>query len=116
MPLDRLRRCYSTPISAPLTDRVHTKAHRLAMGRAEQKAPNRSQDVRHVLITHPHHPLAGQIVKVLRQTRHPSDPERRWIIELADGSAAGIPLSWAVPVYDTIDPPAGPVQARADGL
>jgi hypothetical protein len=48
-----------------------------------------------VLIIHPHHPLAGQRVRVIRQTGPETD--RQWIIELEDQTCARIPLSWAAP-------------------
>jgi hypothetical protein len=53
-------------------------------------------------VTHPHHPLVGQVVKVVRQLgQYPSYDERQWLIELPDQSRTSLPLSWAVEVDDT---------------
>jgi hypothetical protein len=44
-----------------------------------------------VTITHPHHPLAGQQVEVIRIRRGP-DPDL--IVRLPDGTHAAIAMSW----------------------
>jgi hypothetical protein len=48
-------------------------------------------------VTHPHHPLYNQVVKVLRLAGNPAYPEPCYLIELPDGSRAELPCSWAVP-------------------
>ena len=53
---------------------------------------------------HPNHPLAGQVVRVVRQTGHSAYAERRWVIELDDGIRLSIPLSWAEPVTEESAP------------
>ena len=53
---------------------------------------------------HPHHPLTGQVVRVVRQTGHSAYAERRWVIELDDGIRLSIPLSWAEPVTEKSAP------------
>jgi hypothetical protein len=63
-----------------------------------------------VLIIHPHHPLVGQRVRVIRQTGPETD--RQWVIELDDQTCARIPLAWAVLDNQTTfpepnSPPAG---------
>ena len=73
------------------------------------------QSVRYVRVVHPHHPLAGQIVKVVRRAGHPTDGARGWVIELPDGTRARLPPAWAVAVYDTTDAPPS-VPLPPDGL
>jgi len=48
-----------------------------------------------VRVTHASHPLAGQIVRAVRQAGHPAFPEPQWVLELKDASRISIPLSWA---------------------
>jgi hypothetical protein len=47
-----------------------------------------------VRVTHPHHPLYNQNVKVLRRAGHPAYPGPRCLIELPDGTRAEIPTAW----------------------
>ncbi len=47
-----------------------------------------------VRVTHPHHPMYNQNVKVLRRAGHPAYPEPSYLIELPDGSRAEIPRVW----------------------
>lgn len=66
-------------------------------------------------IVHPHHPLAGQRVRVIR--RKGADATAQWVIQLDDQTHACIPASWAVPDDDSGSPPApgAPAQElRAD--
>ncbi len=49
-------------------------------------------------MAHPHHPLTGQVVKVLHQMTHAGDGERCWVIQTPDSSWAQLPLPWGVPV------------------
>jgi len=72
-----------------------------AKGRARQNTPKETPSARYIRVIHPHHPLVGQIVRVVSQARHPTYSERQWVVELADRSRASIPLSWAVPVEET---------------
>ena len=69
-------------------------------------------------ITHPHHPLAGQRVRVVRQTG--SQADRQWVIQLPDQTCARIPLSWAVPDDPSpppeTNPPAPDLWADVTGL
>ena len=58
-------------------------------------------------IIHPHHPLCGQRVRVVRQTGPEAD--RHWVIELNDRTHARIPLSWAVPDDLSALPEANPL-------
>jgi hypothetical protein len=53
----------------------------------------------HIRIIHPHHPLCGQRVRVVRQTG--SEADRHWVIEMNDQTHACIPLSWAIPDEDS---------------
>ena len=48
-------------------------------------------------VKHPHHPQRGQVLKVLRESKHPAYAERRWVVLLPDGKPGGMPFSWAVP-------------------
>ncbi len=48
-----------------------------------------------IRVTHPHHPLYNQIVKVLRKAGNSAYPEPCYLIELPDGTRAELPLSWA---------------------
>lgn len=64
----------------------------------EQKTPNESQDSGFIRVTHPHHPLYNQIVKVLRRAGNPAYPESCYLIELPDKTRAELLCSWAVPV------------------
>jgi hypothetical protein len=70
--------------------------------------------VRYVRIIRAYHPLAGQIVKVLRQTRHGAYEERRWVVEPPGQAPLSLPLSWAILVDDTTDPAPCPVEPGAD--
>jgi hypothetical protein len=67
-------------------------------GRARQNPPEETPATRYVRVIHPHHPLVGQFVQVVRQAGHSAYNEQQWIIKLADQTCASIPLSWAVPV------------------
>jgi hypothetical protein len=78
---------------------VHLDQYTLP-GCNQQKTPNESRSIGFVRVIHPHHPLCGQIVKVLRQAGHAAYAERRWIVVLPDGAPGGIPWSWAVPIDD----------------
>jgi len=74
----------------------------------QQNAPETGETFVHVI--HPHHPLAGQRVRSIRQTGPETD--RQWIIELDDQTCSRIPLSWAVPddqstPPETNSPPTG---------
>jgi hypothetical protein len=73
--------------------------------------------VRYVRIIHPHHPLVGQLVRVVQQARHSAYSERQWVIELANQTCASIPLSWAVPAQDSQEPrPFTMSEPSIDGL
>ena len=61
------------------------------------------------------HPLAGQVVKVLRQTRHAGHEEPRWVVQPPGRCAVSLPLSWAVLVDDTTNPAPGPIESAEDG-
>jgi len=63
------------------------------------------------------HALAGQVVKVLRQTRHMGHDEPRWVVQPPDphGAPVSLPLSWAVLVDDTTDPARVPIEPADDG-
>jgi hypothetical protein len=65
-----------------------------------------------VQITHPYHPLAGQRVRVVRQTG--PETARQWVIELDDQTRACIPLSWAVPDDDSSPPQLPPTHLWVD--
>ena len=69
---------------------------------SQQNSPETGETF--VLIIHPHHPLVGQRVRVVRQTG--SETDRQWVIELDDQTCARIPLSWAVPDDDSTPPEA----------
>lgn len=64
----------------------------------EQKTPKESHDIGMVRVTHPHHPLYNQIVKVLRRAGHPAYPEQCYLIELPDGTRANLPTAWTTSV------------------
>ena len=87
-----------------------------AAGRARQNPPKESSATRYVHVIHPHHPLVGQLVRVVRQAEHPAYSERQWVIELVDQTCASIPLSWAVPVQDTQEPGLITSETWPDGL
>jgi len=63
------------------------------------------------------HPVAGQVVKVLRQTRQVGHEEARWVMQPPDprGSPVSLPLSWAVLVDDTTVPGPEPIEPADDG-
>lgn len=61
------------------------------------------------------HPLAGQVVKVLRQTREPGREEPRWVVQPPGRPPVSLPLSWAVLVDDTTDPVPCPIEPANDG-
>lgn len=46
-------------------------------------------------MTHPAHPLTGQVVHAIRQAGLSRSGEMQWVIELEDKSRFAIPLSWA---------------------
>ena len=58
-----------------------------------------------IRVTHPHHPLYNQIVKVLRKAGNPVYPEPCYLIELPDGTRAELPLSWAEATVAPSAPP-----------
>jgi hypothetical protein len=62
-----------------------------------------------------YHPLVGQVVKVLRQTRELGREEPRWVVQPPGRPAVSLPLSWAALVDDTTDPPPCPVEPAGDG-
>ena len=66
-------------------------------GRAQHNPPEDSKATRYVRVVHPNHPLAGQVVRVVRLAGHPAFPERQWVIEQADGTRVSLLHSWAVP-------------------
>lgn len=53
----------------------------------------------HVTVTHPHHPLAGLTVEVVRGTRNPGSPI---VVRTSDGSNLTIPKEWT-DYYDSPD-------------
>jgi hypothetical protein len=68
-------------------------------GSRQQDTPKAEQGLRYVRVIHPHHPLVGQVVKVVRQLgQYPGYAERQWVIELPDHSRTSLPLSWAVEI------------------
>lgn len=75
----------------------------IAGGCSQQNTPQAGASSRYVRITHPHHPLAGRRVRVVRQTGPAT--ERQWVIELDDQTHACIPLAWAVPADAPASPP-----------
>jgi hypothetical protein len=89
MPARDSTRQHSCIRSCALSDR-HTRA-----GCSQQNTPQTGRAFAYVRIIHPHHPLHGQRVGVVRQTGPEAD--RQWVIELNDQTHACIPLSWAVP-------------------
>jgi len=64
---------------------------------SEQETPNESQDSGLIRVTHPHHPLYNQVIKVLRRAGNPAYPEPCYLIELPDQTRAELPCSWATP-------------------
>jgi hypothetical protein len=62
---------------------------------SQQNTPQVGKSLVYITIVHPHHPMAGQRVRAVRQTG--AEGERQWVIELEDQSHACIPLSWAEP-------------------
>jgi hypothetical protein len=54
-----------------------------------------------VRIIHPQHPLAGQVVKVIRQASDPADAEPNWIVEGPDRRRLKVPNSSTVVVSET---------------
>ena len=66
-------------------------------------------------ITHPHHPLCGQQVEVIR-IRRGTDPDL--IVRLPDGLHAAIAMSWtdATAASQSIPPPASPHLLDLNGL
>jgi hypothetical protein len=66
----------------------------------KQNPHKKTTDVRYVRVTHAGHPLAGQIVRTVRQAGHPAFGELQWVLELKDASRISIPLSWGEPVED----------------
>jgi hypothetical protein len=85
------------------------------MGHDTQDAPKSSQSVRYVRVIRACHPLVGQVVKVLRQTRHVGHEEPRWVVQPPGRSAVSLPLSWAVQIDDTTDPVPCPVEPLDNG-
>lgn len=49
------------------------------------------KDTAVVRITHPHHPLSGTLVEVIRHRRN---QRRGLIVRLPDGTAAGLSVEW----------------------
>lgn len=84
-------------------------------GHDSQDAPNASQTVRYVRVIRARHPLAGQVVKVLRQTRHAGHDEPCWVVQPPGRSPVSLPLGWAVLVDDTTDAAPGPIEPADDG-
>jgi hypothetical protein len=80
----------------------------------QQNTPNRSQPNGSLRITHRFHPLAGEIVKVLRQKGSEKEKEFGWIIQLPDGNTGEIPHEWGIPVAD--DRSAEPDETRTQPL
>ena len=56
-------------------------------------------------MTHPHHPLYNQVVKVLRRAGNSAYPDPCYLIELTDGTRAELPCSWAEPANQPENPP-----------
>ncbi len=84
--------------------------------RAQQNPPEGSSNARYVRVIHPNHPLAGQLVRVVRQGGHAAHVEGQWIIELAGQTRAGIPLSWAVLVEEANESEPGTTETEPEGL
>ena len=61
------------------------------LGRPQYTTPFSQASSESVTITHPHHPLTGQHVDIVRIRRGP-DPDL--IIRLADGTHTAIAMSW----------------------
>jgi hypothetical protein len=82
----------------------------------QQNTPETGATFVHII--HPHHPLVGQRVRVVRQTG--SETDRQWVIELDDQTCARIPLSWAVPDDPSTPPepdsPAAGLRVDVTGL
>lgn len=53
------------------------------------------KDATVVRIVHPHHPLAGTLVEVIR---HHRGMRRGVIVRLPDGTSAGLSVEWVEPV------------------
>ena len=60
----------------------------------------RGGETQAVRIIHPHHPLSGQIVTVLRWY-HRKQGGLALVIPMPDGTQVFIPASWTEPVTDT---------------
>jgi hypothetical protein len=60
----------------------------------------RGDETQAVRITHPHHPLSGQIVTVLRWCQR-KQGGLALVIPMPDGTQGSIPASWTEPVTDT---------------
>lgn len=71
--------------------------------------------MRYVRVIRAYHPLAGQVVKVLRQTREPGREGPRWIVQAPGRPPVSLPLSWALLVDDTTDLAPGPIETADDG-
>jgi hypothetical protein len=52
---------------------------------------------------HAHHPLRGQVVKVVRETVHPVSKERNWVIELPGEKTQSIPKEWAILIGEGVE-------------
>ena len=59
-------------------------------------------------ITHPHHPLSGQTVKVLRHARRPGSAEPCWLIETSTGARQLVAQAWCEPAPDSLTPAPSP--------
>jgi hypothetical protein len=68
-----------------------------------------------VRIIHPQHPLAGQVVKVIRQASDPAGVEPNWIIEGPERRRLKVPSSWTAVVSETTPPEAGSVEPNGGG-
>lgn len=85
------------------------------LGYRQHTTPSAQASSGFVTITHPHHPLRGQRVQIVRIRRGP-DPDL--IVRLPNGLHAAVAMSWtdyaALPALDT---PAAPTHLLAiDGL
>ena len=69
----------------------------------QHTTPEAATDLRHVRIVQPHHPLRGQIVKVLRNGRRPHADEPCWLIETDAGARQLVPQAWCRAVEDSVN-------------
>jgi len=61
----------------------------------QQHPPKNHKDIQYIRITHPGHPLTGQIVHAIRQAGLSKSGEMQWVIEMENKSRFAIPLDWA---------------------